>query len=395
MKTSQTFQASWICKRQRNSLVNYSEKPITLYAKQPVGTCESYADKNDDTGFYHETYSPASNLTSQIEVESSAKVPYSESGQPQPMSFDSQDQTCTTIRVARPEYASALGSARNKTTSSGPYDSNAEPSFVFHKETPRFGESTPLFQASKDTGMALGPGPCHAQRMSCVPLNRDNGNGADTLGMVNPQKYSIASSLRYQSSMMTGDTAPFQDTNSCTLKPATGQGGPSQTAILPSPDDSPLGVPDYLEDVLARSSVHLCETEKNQLAYLLIEYKDVFAKSSSDLGRCDRIQHAINTGTAVPVRQPARRLPFGKREAEQEEIARMLDRGVTEPSNSPWSSPVVFVTKKDGSIRFCVDYRVLNSVTFKDAYLIPRVDECLDALSGSKWYSSMDLNSGF
>ena len=145
--------------------------------------------------------------------------------------------------------------------------------------------------------------------------------------------------------------------------------------------------------MLARSSVHLCETEKNKLANLLIEHKDVFGKSSSDLGRCDRVQHAINTG--VPVRQPARRLPFGKREAEQEEIAKMLDRGVIEPSNSPWSSPVVLVTKRDGSIRFCVDYTILNSVTVKDAYPIPRVDECLDALSGSKWYSSMDLNSGF
>ena len=63
----------------------------------------------------------------------------------------------------------------------------------------------------------------------------------------------------------------------------------------------------------------------------------------------------------------------------------MLDRGVIEPSNSPWSSPVLLVTKKDCSILFYVDYRVLNSVTVKDVYPIPRVDECLDALSGSKW----------
>ena len=65
------------------------------------------------------------------------------------------------------------------------------------------------------------------------------------------------------------------------------------------------------------------------------------------------------------------------------------------PSNSAWSSPIVLVTKKDGSTRFCVDYRRLIDLTVKDAYPIPRVDECLDSLTGSKWFSCLDLNSGF
>ena len=148
------------------------------------------------------------------------------------------------------------------------------------------------------------------------------------------------------------------------------QDGLLETSPPSQQNNNPPAVPDNMQDMYTRSSVHLSEAEKTQLANLLNEYKDVFAKS-------------------------ARRLPFGKRNVEQEEIMKMLDRGVIEPSNSPWSSPVVLVTKKDGSIRFCVDYRVLNSLTVKDAYPIPRVDECLDALSGSKWYSSMDLNSGF
>ena len=65
-----------------------------------------------------------------------------------------------------------------------------------------------------------------------------------------------------------------------------------------------------------------------------------------------------------------------------------------EPSNSPWSAPVVMVPKKGGKLRFCVDYRGLNSVTRKDSYRLPCVDECLDMVRGSSWFSSLDLRSG-
>ena len=111
--------------------------------------------------------------------------------------------------------------------------------------------------------------------------------------------------------------------------------------------------------------MHVTEDESYQSEKLLIEYQDIFAKSSSDLGRCDRVQHRINTGNALSVRQHTRRLPFSKR-VEQREIHKMLKKGVIEPSNNPWSASIVLVTKKDGSIRFCVDYRILNDLTVKD-----------------------------
>jgi hypothetical protein len=79
----------------------------------------------------------------------------------------------------------------------------------------------------------------------------------------------------------------------------------------------------------------------------------------------------------------------------KEEIERMLESNIIQPSESPWASPVVLVRKKNGKLRFCVDYRRLNNVTKKDAYPLPRIQEMLNALSGSQWFSTLDLASGY
>ncbi len=113
------------------------------------------------------------------------------------------------------------------------------------------------------------------------------------------------------------------------------------------------------------------------------------------MGRTGLVKHTIDTGDQRPVRLPPRRLPIAKQEIEQEEVQKMLDRGVIEPCQRNWASPVVLVTKKDGTTRFCVDYRKLNDISKKDAYPFPSVDDTLDALCGSTYFSTLDLYSGY
>ena len=81
------------------------------------------------------------------------------------------------------------------------------------------------------------------------------------------------------------------------------------------------------------------------------------------------------------------RIPLSKRNAVEEEIKKMKNDDIFEEcSHSPWNAPVVTVTKPDGSLRFCCDYRGLNSVSVKDSQPLPRIDDSFDALSGSKWW---------
>ena len=150
-----------------------------------------------------------------------------------------------------------------------------------------------------------------------------------------------------------------------------------------------------LEESLRLDSKCLTEEQVMRVSTLMKEYADVFALDSSELGSTNLVAHSINTGDTPPIKQPIRRIPFALRDTVDKMVQDMLMQGVVQPSHSPWSSPIVLVEKKDGSRRFCVDYRRLNAVTKMDVYPLPRIDDTLDSLAGSQYFTALDLASGF
>ena len=131
------------------------------------------------------------------------------------------------------------------------------------------------------------------------------------------------------------------------------------------------------------------------LSGLLEEYHEVFSLGKGDRGETDLIELHIDTGDATPRKYPVRRVPFAVRDEIARNLQEMQDANVIQPSNSPWASPVVLVRKKDGTLRFCVDYRGLNSVTKLDQFPLPRIDDLLDQLGRSRYFTTLDLASGY
>ena len=134
---------------------------------------------------------------------------------------------------------------------------------------------------------------------------------------------------------------------------------------------------------------------QKQLVTLLEKYHDCFSLSETERGQTDLVQFEIETGDAAPCKQRPRRMPFAVREEVSRQLRKMQEAGVIQPSKSPWSSPIVLVRKRDGTHRFCVDYRQLNAVTKTDTFPLPRIDDLLDQLGSAQYFSTLDLSSGY
>ena len=168
----------------------------------------------------------------------------------------------------------------------------------------------------------------------------------------------------------------------------------------PAADDSEnLPLPDLLErepqtdlTTLVQLGERLNPTEKVQAQQLLWEKQATF---SQEPGYTTLAVHKVETPGQTPLRQPPYRIPEAVREGMRKEIQEMTQLGVIEHSDSPWASPVVLVPKKDGTTRFCVDYRRLNERTTTDAYPMPRVDELLDRIARGRYLTTIDLCKGY
>ncbi|KAL1920943.1 uncharacterized protein VTP21DRAFT_11578 [Calcarisporiella thermophila] len=138
-------------------------------------------------------------------------------------------------------------------------------------------------------------------------------------------------------------------------------------------------------------TTYLSADEQEKLNALLGEYEDIF----HGLGRTGTVEHQIETGDAKPIKCTPYRTTWQDQQIIKREIEEMLEQGVIEPAISPWAFPVVLVRKKNGKIRFCVNFQKLNDVTSKDTYPLPHINDILDALHGATVFSTLDAASGY
>ena len=173
----------------------------------------------------------------------------------------------------------------------------------------------------------------------------------------------------------------------CELQPVS----VDMTYTISSSDDSA----ESIDDPLMIKTEGLSKDEIQSIKDLLAKHKDLFSTGKTDIGHCTFVKHMINLTDDTPFKQRHRRIPPAMIDEVRAHIEQLAAGGIIRPSHSPWASNVVLVRKKDGKIRMCVDYRQLNNRTVRDSYALPRIEEILDTLAGSKYFTVLDMKSGY
>ena len=129
--------------------------------------------------------------------------------------------------------------------------------------------------------------------------------------------------------------------------------------------------------------------------WMLMEHHHIFSLDKNEIGCTDTAEHIIELMGDEPFKEWFRRIAPPLLEEVRENLQDMLDGGAIQPSKSPWCNAIVLVQKKDRTLRFCIDFQKLNSRTKKDSFPLPRMQETMKSMVGARFFSSMDLKSGF
>lgn len=168
--------------------------------------------------------------------------------------------------------------------------------------------------------------------------------------------------------------------------------------VSPDPADEPSGSdrvsaqPVDFESVIDLTDTPLTEDQRQALFAVLRRYKGMF---DGHIGHTDLVTHRIDTGNHPPVRQSPRRIPHHLQDEVRRQLDELVQQGILEEADGAWSSPICIVKKKSGALRIVADLRKVNAVTSLPAYPIPRIDDTLDALSGSSYFCVLDMNSAY
>nr|GFB20603.1 putative reverse transcriptase domain-containing protein [Tanacetum cinerariifolium] len=152
----------------------------------------------------------------------------------------------------------------------------------------------------------------------------------------------------------------------------------------------------FLAHVTTKEAEGKSEKKRLENVPIVRDFPEVFTEDLSGLPPTRQVVFQIDL---IPGAAPVARVPYRLAPSEMKELSEQLkelsDKGFIRPSSSPWGAPVLFVKKRDGSFRMCIDYQELNKLTVNNRYPLPRIDNLFDQLQGSSIYSKIDLRSGY
>ena len=236
--------------------------------------------------------------------------------------------------------------------------------------------------------------------MACS-LSDMNSRVTHKVMLLNPNKYAI--SINQDASLGTAEDTDgiivLHSANETSNSDITDQ----EVTSSCSSENTTVGVkrateealPDHLQKLFENACIGRTDAEKNRISKTLVKFQDTFSKHHFNLGLTQLVEHSIDIGTHPPIKQAPRRVPVAFASEGENVIKELEAQGVIRKSTSPWASPICLVRKESGKIRPYVDYRRLNEITREDAFPLPRISDCLDAVAGAKFLSSFDLTSGF